>query len=141
MHMPADSIGVHDAHDELYPGHRWHSVMHAIVAAARANGLRCMDGPYAAHTDAAGFEQACRIARVMGFDGKQCIHPGQLAVANAVFSPTESEIAHARRITAAYDAGVADGRGAISLDGQMVDEANVRMARVVLARAEGLSDE
>jgi citrate lyase beta subunit len=77
----------------------------------------------------------------MGFDGKQCIHPGQLAVANAVFSPTESEIAHARRITAAYDAGVADGRGAISLDGQMVDEANVRMARVVRARAEGLSDE
>lgn len=139
MQMPAAGIGIHDSHDELYPGHRWHSVMHAIVAAARTNGLRCMDGPYAAHTDSAGFERACRIARVMGFDGKQCIHPGQLAVANTVFSPTESEIAHARRITAAYDAGVADGRGAISLDGQMVDEANVRMARVVLARAEDLS--
>src|SRR6185436_17816801 len=139
MHMPADGIGVEDSHDALYPGHRWHSVMHAIVAAARANGLRCMDGPYAAHTDSAGFERACRVARVMGFDGKQCIHPAQLAVANTVFSPTEAEIAHARRITAAYDAGVADGRGAISLDGQMVDEANVRMARVELARAEGLS--
>jgi citrate lyase subunit beta/citryl-CoA lyase len=139
MQMPAQGIGTTDGNDELYPGHRWHAVMHTIVAAARANGLRCMDGPYAAHTDSAGFEQACRIARAMGFDGKQCIHPGQLAAANAVFSPTDAEIAHARRITAAYDAGVADGRGAISLDGQMVDEANVRMARVVLARAEGLS--
>jgi citrate lyase beta subunit len=120
----------------LYPGHRWHSVMHAIVAAARANGLRCMDGPYAAHTDAAGFERACRVARAMGFDGKQCIHPSQIATANTVFSPSDAEVAHARRITAAYDEGVANGRGAISLDGQMVDEANIRLARVVLARAE-----
>jgi citrate lyase subunit beta/citryl-CoA lyase len=135
MQMPVEGIGLEDSNDELYPGHRWHSVMHGIVASARANGLRCMDGPYAAHTDTAGFERACRIARAMGFDGKQCIHPSQLAVANTVFSPTEREIAHARRITAAYDAGVASGRGAISLDGQMVDEANIRMARVVLARA------
>jgi citrate lyase beta subunit len=136
MQMPAEGIGLEDANDAMYPGHRWHSVMHAIVAAARANGLRCMDGPYAAHTDTAGFARACRIARAMGFDGKQCIHPSQLAAANAAFSPSEDEIAHARRITAAYDAGVATGRGAISLDGQMVDEANIRLARVVLARAE-----
>jgi citrate lyase beta subunit len=68
----------------------------------------------------------------MGFDGKQCIHPSQLATANSVFSPTDAEIAHARDVVSAYDAGVAAGRGAVSLDGRMVDEANVRMARVVL---------
>lgn len=139
MQMPAAGIGVEDANDELYPGHRWHAVMHAIVAAARAYGLRCMDGPYAAHTDPAGFERSCRVARVMGFDGKQCIHPGQLSMANQVFSPTDDELARARRVTEAYEAGVAAGRGAVTLDGQMVDEANIRMARVVLARAKGIS--
>lgn len=139
MQMPMDSIGVRDAHDAAYPGDRWHAVMHGLVAAARANGLRCMDGPYAAHTDAEGFERACGVARVMGFDGKQCIHPAQLAVANKTFSPSDAELAHARSIVGAYEAAVAEGRGAISLNGQMVDEANIRMARVVLARAERLT--
>jgi citrate lyase subunit beta/citryl-CoA lyase len=135
MQMPSASIGEADAHDDLYPGHRWHAVMHTIVAAARANGLRAMDGPYAAFKDAAGFERSCRIARAMGFDGKQCIHPGQLAAANSVFSPTAAEIAHAERVVAAYDAAVASGRGAVSLDGRMIDAANIRMAQVTLERS------
>ena len=134
MRMPATGIGTFDANDELYPGHRWHSVMHTIVAVARTNNLRCVDGPYSDFGDLAGFERACRIARSMGFDGKQCIHPTQLATANRIFSPTDAEVAHARRVVEAYDAGVAGGRGAVSLDGKMVDEANVRMARVVLDR-------
>ena len=57
MRMPSAAIGERDAHDEAYPGHRWHAVMHTIVAAARANGLRCMDGPYAGYTDTAGLER------------------------------------------------------------------------------------
>jgi citrate lyase beta subunit len=134
MQMPSASIGETDAHDEIYPGHRWHAVMHTIVAAARANGLRAMDGPYAAFKDAAGFERSCRIARAMGFDGKQCIHPSQLAAANAIFSPTAEEIAHAERIVGAYEAAVAAGRGAVNLDGRMIDAANIRMAQVVLER-------
>ena len=85
MRMPSASIGESDEHDALYPGHRWHAVMHAIVAQARANGLRAMDGPFAGYKDAGGFERSCRIARAMGFDGKQCIHPGQLAAANEIF--------------------------------------------------------
>jgi citrate lyase beta subunit len=136
MHMPASGIGTFDVHDELYPGHRWHAPMHAIVAAARANGLRCMDSPFSDFKDLVGFERACRIARAMGFDGKQCIHPTQLSTANAVFGPSQEEIAHARRVVDAYDAGVASGRGAVSLDGKMIDEANVRMARVILRQAE-----
>ena len=134
MHMPASGIGTFDASDEFYPGHRWHAVMHAIVAAARTNGLRCVDGPYSDYSDLAGFERACRIARALGFDGKQCIHPTQLAMANSVFGPTDAEVAHAQRVVDAYDAGVAAGRGALSLDGKMIDEASVRMARVVLDR-------
>ncbi|HEY4350440.1 MAG TPA: CoA ester lyase, partial [Paraburkholderia sp.] len=123
MRMPAAGIGVADANDELYPGHRWHAVMHAIVASGRANGLRCVDGPYAAHQDQPGFERSCHIARAMGFDGKQCIHPGQLETANAVFGPTVDEVAHARRVVDAYHAAASNGRGAITLDGQMIDEA------------------
>ena len=98
MQMPSSSIGEFDAHDEAYPGHRWHAVMHTIVAAARANGLRAMDGPYAAFQDAEGFARSCRIARSLGFDGKQCIHPAQLAAANAVFGPAAEEVAHASRV-------------------------------------------
>ena len=134
MRMPASGIGTFDESDELYPGHRWHAVMHAIVAAARANGLRCIDGPYSDYNDLAGFERASKIARALGFDGKQCIHPTQLSVANSVFAPTNAEMVHARRIVEAYDAGVAAGRGALALDGKMIDEASVRMARVVLDR-------
>ena len=62
--------------------------------------------------------------------------PGQLAAANAIFSPSAAEVAHARRIVEAYEAAVAVGRGVVSLDGRMVDAANIRMARVVLERHE-----
>jgi citrate lyase beta subunit len=134
MQMPASSIGEFDEHDALYPGHRWHAVMHTIVAAARANGLRAIDGPFAAFRDPAGFDRSCRIARAMGFDGKQCIHPAQLGAANAIFSPTAEELAHAARVVAAYDAAKAEGRGAATLDGRMIDAANLRMARVILEK-------
>lgn len=136
MRMPATGIGTRDANDELYPGHRWHAVMHGIVAAARANNLRCMDGPYSAYQDAEGFEKACRVARTMGFDGKQCIHPAQLATANEVFSPTPAEAVHARRVIDAYRVATAGGHGAASLDGTMIDEASVRMAEVVLQQVQ-----
>jgi malyl-CoA/(S)-citramalyl-CoA lyase len=137
MQMPSFSIGEMDQHDAGYPGHRWHAVMHAIVAAARAHGLRCLDGPFAAYRDASGFERSCRIARSMGFDGKQCIHPGQLAGANSVFTPSAEEVAHAERVTQAYEQALAGRRGAASLDGKMIDAASIRMARVILEKHRG----
>jgi citrate lyase subunit beta/citryl-CoA lyase len=134
MRIPSAAIGERDAHDEVYPGHRWHAVMHTIVAAARANGLRCMDGPYAGFKDTAGLEHACRIAQALGFDGKQCIHPAQLETVNAVFSPSEAEVAKAAAIVEAYDKAVSAGQGAATHDGRMIDAANVRMARTTLER-------
>ena len=132
MRMPLANIGEADEHDALYPGHRWHAVMQSIVAHARVYGLRAIDGPYAGYKDAAGFDRSCRIARALGFDGKQCIHPGQLAAANTIFSPTEEEIAQARAVVAAYDRAVAEGRGSVSHNGKMIDAANIRMARTIL---------
>jgi citrate lyase subunit beta/citryl-CoA lyase len=135
MGMPSTSIGAHDAYDEAYPGHRWHAVMHMIVAAARANHLRCVDGPYAAFRDEAGFTRSCRIAHAMGFDGKQCIHPGQLAAANTIFSPSAQEVEQATAIVTAFDRAVASGQAAAVHEGRMIDAASLRMARSVLQRA------
>jgi len=135
MRMPSASIGEPDAHDAAYPGHRWHAVMHTIVAAARAHGLRAMDGPYAAFRDTPGFERSCAVARAMGFDGKQCIHPGQIEAVNSAFSPTPEEIAQAAGTVRAYEEAAASGRGTASFHERMIDAANVRMARVVLKRA------
>ena len=134
MHMPSTAIGEADEHDEIYPGHRWHAVMHTIVAAARANDLRCLDGPYAGYTDEAGLARACRIALAMGFDGKQCIHPAQLAAVNATFTPSLEEVTKAGAVLKAYEAAAAAGQGAATHDGRMIDAANLRMARTILER-------
>jgi citrate lyase beta subunit len=132
LRAPLASIGERDAHDELYPGHRWHAVMHTIVAAARANGLRCLDGPFAGLRAPEELERASRVARAMGFDGKQCIHPAQLAIVNRVFSPPPAEVAWAEAVMRAYAQAVAQGRGAFSLDGKMIDGANIRMAVIIV---------
>ena len=134
MQMPVANIGEMDENDRIYPGHRWHAVMHAVVAAARAQGLRAIDGPYAGYKDTAGLEKAARIARVMGFDGKQCIHPSQIPIVNGIFSPSPDEVAHARAVVEAYDEATRSGRGAIGKDGKMIDYANIRMARALLRK-------
>ena len=136
MRMPSSGIGEFDANDDLYPGHRWHAVMLALVAAARSHGLRCIDGPYGQYTDPIGFDRSCRIARAMGFDGKQCIHPSQVGLANAIFSPSAEEVAHAAAVVRAVDEAAAAGRGAATHEGKMIDAASLRMARTILDRVE-----
>ena len=138
MRMPLASIGAQDEYDAAYSGHRWHAVMHGIVAAARANGLRCMDGPFSRYEDAEGLTRACSVSRALGFDGKQCIHPGQLATINDAFSPTAKEVAWARRIVDTYERSVAEGRGAVGTDGTMIDAVNLRMAQATLRAADAL---
>ena len=134
MRMPAAHIGEFDRNDELYPGHRWHAVMHMVVAASRANGLRCMDGPYAAYKDVQGLDRASLIARALGFDGKQCIHPSQLSAVNAVFAPSAEEVEQASGMVQAYEAAVAAGQGAATYEGRMIDAVSLRMAQNVLDR-------
>jgi len=134
LRMPSRNIGVMDEWDEAYPGHRLHYAMHRIVVAARAAGLRAIDGPVADYRDEEGLRESCLIARSLGFDGKWCIHPAQTEVVNEVFSPTEREIEWARKVVKAYEEASAAGRGAISVDGQMVDAASIKMARNTLAQ-------
>lgn len=133
--MPASAIGTPDAWDDLYPGHRWHYAMQRVLVAARAHGLRAYDGPSAEFRDLEAFRRLCLVARALGFDGKWCIHPAQIPVVHEVFSPTPQEVAWAQRVVAAYEAARAEGRGAITVDGKMVDAASLRMARATLARS------
>ncbi|MGI8539826.1 MAG: HpcH/HpaI aldolase/citrate lyase family protein [Rubrobacteraceae bacterium] len=133
--MPQASIGVEDEWDEVYPGHRFQYVMHRIVVAARSAGLRAFDGPVADYGDEEGLRRSSRIARSLGFDGKWCIHPAQIDIVNEIFSPTEGEIEWARKVIAAYGEANEAGSGAITVDGQMVDAASIRMAEVSLEKA------
>jgi citrate lyase subunit beta/citryl-CoA lyase len=133
--MPQKSIGVLDEWDEVYPGHRFHYAMHRIVVAARAGGLRVVDGPVADYRDQEGLRESSLLARSLGFDGKWCIHPVQIGTVNEAFSPTEGEIEWARKVVEAYEEANAAGRGAVSVDGQMVDAASINMARNALEQA------
>src|ERR671910_1444637 len=130
--MPQTSIGVMDEWDEAYPGHRFHYAMQRIVVAARAAGLRVLDGPVADYGDEEGLRGSCLVARALGFDGKWSIHPAQIGVVNEVFSPTEGEVEWAGKVVAAYEEANAAGSGSVSLQGQMVDAASIRMARNTL---------
>ena len=135
MHMPLASIGERDEHDAAYPGHRWHAVMHSIVAAARANDLRCLDGPFAGFKDNGGVGARLRYGPRAGLRRETVQStPGQLETVNHAFSPTADEITWARRVIGAYEQASSERRGVVSVDGRMVDAANVRMASVVLER-------
>ena len=132
--MPQTSIGVMDEWDEEYPGHRFHYAMQRIVVAARAAGLRVLDGPVADYGDEEGLRRSCLIARSLGFDGKWCIHPAQIAVVNETFSPTVKEVDWAKKVVAAYEEANATGSGSVSVDGQMVDAASIKLARNTLGK-------
>jgi citrate lyase beta subunit len=135
VRMPLTSIGVMDDWDEVYPGHRFHYAMQRIVVAARAADLRAVDGPVADYRDEDGLRKSCLLARSLGFDGKWCIHPAQIETVNEVFQPTEEETEWAKKVLEAYEEANAAGRGAITLDGQMIDAASIRMARNTLDQA------
>ncbi len=107
------------------------------VAAARAYGLVILDGVYNALDDAAGLEEQCRQAVEFGFDGKTLIHPGQIEICNAAFSPDAEAIAWAERIIAAFDSPENTNKGAIRIDGKMVERLHLVQARRTLSMAAG----
>jgi citrate lyase beta subunit len=111
----------------------WLPAQHELLVAARANGLQAIDGPYLGVAADEGFHAAAARARDLGFDGKWAIHPSQVDALNEVFTPGEAEVARARAVVAALE-GAAEG--AVTLDGEMLDEAVRAAALRVLARAD-----
>jgi citrate lyase subunit beta/citryl-CoA lyase len=118
-----------------YPGHYWHYALSHVNAAAKSAGLPCIDGPYADIDDAEGFRESAARARALGCDGKWAVHPDQVEVANEVFAPDPAVAERAERIVRAYAEAREEGRGAVRVDGQMVDEATNRMAGEIVDRA------
>jgi citrate lyase subunit beta / citryl-CoA lyase len=109
------------------------------VAAARAFGLDILDGVYTEINNAEGFAAECRQACELGFDGKTLIHPQQIAPCNAAFSPTEEEVAWARKIIVAFDQPDNANKGAIQIDGRMVERLHADMARRTVAIADAIA--
>jgi citrate lyase subunit beta/citryl-CoA lyase len=123
--------------DPTYPGDQWHYVISAIVTTARANGLQAIDGPFTDIKDTDTYRTLCNRARSVGFDGKWVLHPGQVAIANEVFMPTQEQYDAARRLLDAYHhATQVERRGAVMHEGQMIDEASRKIAAEVVTRGE-----
>ena len=135
VRMRSPGIGAPDPH---YPGDQWGPALSRMVVAARAAGLRAIDGPFGDYSDADGYTASCHRAAALGCEGKWCIHPSQVAPAHAIFTPPDEDMDHARRVLAALDEAAREGRGAASLDGRLIDVASRRMAEWVVAASEAI---
>ena len=120
---------------ERHWGDVWHYPLSRVVVAARANGLRPVDGPFGDIPDTEGFRSQALRAAALGCEGKWAIHPSQIELANGLFSPAREEVARARRILSAMREARRDGRAAVALDGRMIDIASIRQAQVMVRKA------
>lgn len=118
-----------------YIGDLWHYARFKLVVACRAHGLQAIDGPFPNLKDFAGYRRQAREASLMGFDGKWALHPDQIDIALGEFSPSEEEVRFAREVAAAFKAKEAEGVGAFSHNGLMVDVGLVRMLNNTLIKA------
>ncbi len=120
----------------------WHAAQTRMLVACRAYGLRPIDGPFGDFNDPEGFVAAANRVAVLGYEGKWAIHPSQIELSNQVFTPSNEEVTKAQRIMEAMAQAARDGRGAVSLDGRLIDIASIRMAEGLLAKARvmGMAD-
>ena len=128
----ADDDGARDTHW----GDMWHYAVARMVVAARAFGLRPIDGPFGDFSDSDGYRAAAFRAATLGCEGKWAIHPSQIVLANEVFSPSDEEVTKAHRIIEAMAEAVKAGQGAVSLDGRLIDIASIKQAEVMVKKAE-----
>lgn len=131
-----DAYAVRTDAGGLHWGDQWHYPLARIAVACRAHGLRPIDGPYGDFGDPEGYRVAARRAAVLGYEGKWAIHPSQVPLANAVFTPDAEAAAKTRRIVAAMRQAAREGHGAVSLDGRLIDAASLRMAETLLHKLE-----
>ena len=121
-----------------YWADQWHAAQTRMLVACRAYGLRPIDGPFGDFNDPDGFTAAAKRPAVLGYEGKWAIHPSQIALANQVFTPSDAEVTKARRIVDAMADAAKAGKGAVSLDGKLIDIASIRMAEALLKKAEAM---
>jgi malyl-CoA/(S)-citramalyl-CoA lyase len=114
----------------------WHWAQTAIVAACRTHGVLPVDGPFGDFSDDEGYRAQARRSATLGMVGKWAIHPKQVALANEVFTPSETAVAEAREILAAMEQAKAEGQGATVYKGRLVDIASIKQAEVIVRQAE-----
>ena len=124
---------------DFHWGDMWHYAISRMVVAARANGLRPIDGPFGDFSDADGYRAQANRAAILGCEGKWAIHPSQIPLANDVFTPSEAEVTKARRILEAMAEAQAKGQGAVALDGRLIDIASIRQAEAIVRQAEAIA--
>jgi malyl-CoA/(S)-citramalyl-CoA lyase len=120
---------------ERHWGDQWHFAISRMVVACRAYGLRPIDGPFGDIQDPDGYVAVARSVAALGVEGKWAIHPSQIKLANEVFTPPEPEVDRARRILVAMEEAASEGRGAVALDGRLIDAASIRQAQVMVDKA------
>lgn len=118
-----------------YPGDQWHWVLETVLVAARDAGIQAIDGPYGYIRDLGGYRRSALRGHALGFDGKWALHPGQVDVANEVYTPAQEQYERALAVLEAYDHAVrVEGRGAALFEDEMIDEATRKMATRLAAR-------
>ena len=127
-----------DGNRQYYWADQWHAAQTRMMVACRAYGIRPIDGPFGDFSDPDGFTAAAKRAAVLGYEGKWAIHPSQIELANQVFTPSEAEVTKARRIMEAMAEAAKAGKGAVSLDGRLIDIASIRMAEALIKKAESM---
>jgi citrate lyase subunit beta / citryl-CoA lyase len=113
-------------------------ITHCILA-TRAHSLEILDGPYSDFSNIDGFAHECTQGRDLGFDGKTLIHPGQIEACNAIFTPPADEVAEARKVIAAFELPENASRGAIQIDGRMVERLHADMAKRTIAITDAIA--
>jgi len=113
---------------------QWHFALARIANACRANGLRAIDGPFTNFGDPEGYRASALRSAALGFEGKWAIHPSQIGMANTIYSPSDQQLAWARKTCAAIEASTSAGRGAFADDGVLVDLAHAKLATAMLQR-------
>ncbi|MEM7446534.1 MAG: CoA ester lyase, partial [Pseudomonadota bacterium] len=128
-----------DAPRDYHWGDMWHYAIARMVVAARANGLRPVDGPFGDFSDPDGYKAQANRAAVLGCEGKWAIHPSQIALANEVYSPSDAEVDKAKRILEAMEQATREGKGAVSLDGRLIDIASIKQAQNLVDKADQIA--
>src|SRR6202162_5552456 len=127
-----------DGKREYFWSDPWHAAQTRMLVACRAYGLRPIDGPFGDFNDSDGYLAAANRAAVLGYEGKWAIHPSQIELANQVYTPSAVEVTRATRIMEAMAQAAREGKGAVSLDGRLIDLASIRMAESLLKKAQAM---
>ena len=128
-----------DGARQVHWGDMWHYAVARMVVAARAHGLRPVDGPFGDFSDPEGYKANASRSAVLGCEGKWAIHPSQVDLANEMFTPSEKEITQANRVLEAMEKAQKEGQGAVALDGRLIDIASIKQAQVLVKKAEQIA--